>query len=123
MKQKKIEMLERSAAFIERMGCLDDLTKLALADQARNAALGTQQPDPGEEEITIAEIAMELGHRLDRSQSIIAGKYAKQKYKDVHSEDPPKRKQFVDGAPRFVNSYKRRDSDLLVDAIFEALGM
>ena len=44
---------------------------------------------------------------LPRNQFCAAGKLVARAYREEFGEEPPRRQQFVDGAPRQVKSYRR----------------
>jgi hypothetical protein len=64
--------------------------------------------------LSISQLAQELGCKpLTHSLACSAGRLAAKRYKALHSTDPPKHRQWVDGAERAVNSYTEADRELL----------
>ena len=114
----QLNNLEKAANLLERLGHLEDRDKLNLADAVRNTSFNllparTDAPEP----ITISGRAVEMGLRLDRSQLIQAGRLTAQNYKSTYNEEPVKHTQYVDGAPRKVNSYTEDHIEIIDDAI------
>jgi hypothetical protein len=73
--------------------------------------------DPAGEQVTISEVARDMGVRLQRGEESCVGRMAAALYRDRHGESPPKHKRFVDGAVRAINLYFAKDRDLLERAI------
>ncbi len=130
----KIETEARQAALdaYERMLSLvgmeeDERDKLFFQDAARNFIRGQFRvqdrellegpPNPSNEQVTIADVARDLGVRLRRGEDSLVGKAAAMLYRNKHGEGPPKHKRFVDGAVRAVNLYFEKDRELLEQAI------
>ena len=77
-------------------------------DHIKNITLGQQAIEgssPGNEPIYITEVAKALGYsKLSHGESCSIGKKASEFYRAKHDADPPKRKQYVDGAERPVSA-------------------
>jgi hypothetical protein len=67
--------------------------------------------------ITISDVALDLGRRLNHSQLIQAGKLVAKAYRQRHNEDPYEELRYVDGTRRMIKSYTAADRDLVEDAI------
>jgi hypothetical protein len=86
-----IALVERSIGLFEQLGGLTD------------------------EELTLRDAWLEVFQQvLPRSQFCAAGKLVARAYRNEFGEEPPRRQQFVDGAPRQVKSYRR---SWLIDAL------
>jgi hypothetical protein len=91
----------------------------ALVTESGNGAAGAEPRMP----LTISGVAADLGfRRLDGGQLAAVGKTAASLYRALHGQGPPKHLQYVDGAPRNVNSYTTEDRDLLEEAVRTTLG-
>jgi hypothetical protein len=110
-----IELVERSISLFDRLGGLDERDQLLFKDIVRSnvlsASSGSMQalaPAPEDEEMALSDAWMEVtGTHLTRKQGSNVGRLVAAYYREAFQEDPPTRTQFVDGAPRKVNSYKR----------------
>jgi hypothetical protein len=67
--------------------------------------------------ITISDVALDLGRRLNHAQLIQAGKLVAKAYRQRHNEDPYEELRYVDGTRRMIKSYTAADRDLVEDAI------
>jgi len=67
--------------------------------------------------ITISQVAMEMGYRLNGGQESKSGKIAANAYRQRYKEEPSKHMQNVGGGVRPVNSYMERDRDIVEAAI------
>ena len=73
--------------------------------------------------LSISQLARELGCKaLTHADACSAGKLAAKRYRALHGVDPPKHRQWVDGAERVVNSYTEGDRGLLV-AVLTDIGL
>jgi hypothetical protein len=125
-KQKSISF------FIDTMERLDPDWKkdtrlvMQTKDHLKNITLGQQAIEglgQGSEPIYISEVAKALGYpKLSHGESCSVGKKASELYRAKHGADPPKRKQFVDGAERLVAAYTSADRDIIDKAIKDVLG-
>lgn len=95
-------------------------------DHLKNITLGQQAiegPGQGNDPIYISEVAKALGHsKLSHGESCSIGKKASELYRAKHGADPPRRKQFVDGAERLVAAYTTTDRDIVERAVVNVLG-
>jgi hypothetical protein len=69
--------------------------------------------------ITIADVARDMGLRLDHGQSIRVGALVAKKYKKKYGVDPPKKPRWVDNQERDVCAYTEKDRDIIVEALRE----
>jgi hypothetical protein len=107
-----IALVERSIVVFERLGGLDERDQLLFKDIVRSnvhtASSGLLPGAPSDEELTLGDAWLEVFQQaLPRSQFCAAGKLVARAYRDEFGEEPPRRQQFVDGAPRQVKSYRR----------------
>ena len=107
-----ISLVERSIVEFERLGGLDERDQLLFKDIVRSnvltASSGLLPGTPTDEELTLGDAWLEVFQQvLPRSQFCAAGKLVARAYRDEFGEEPPRRQQFVDGAPRQVKSYRR----------------
>lgn len=120
-KQKSISF------FIETMERLDPDWKkdtrlvMQTKDHLKNITLGQQAIEgssQGNEPIYISEVARTLGYsKLTHGECSGIGKKASELYRAKHEADPPKRKQYVDGAERPVSAYTEADRDIIERAV------
>ena len=107
-----IALVERSIGLFERLGGLDQRDQLLFKDIVRSnvltASSGLLLGAPTDEELTLGDAWLEVFQQvLPRSQFCAAGKLVARAYREEFKEEPPRRQQFVDGAPRQVKSYRR----------------
>jgi hypothetical protein len=107
-----IALVERSIGLFERLGGLDQRDELLFKDIVRSnvltASSGLLLGAPTDEELTLGDAWLEVYQQvLPRSQFCAAGKLVARAYREEFKEEPPRRQQFVDGAPRQVKSYRR----------------
>jgi hypothetical protein len=107
-----IALVERSIGLFERLGGLDQRDELLFKDIVRSnvltASSGLLSGAPTDEELTLGDAWLEVFQQvLPRSQFCAAGKLVARAYREEFGEEPPRRQQFVDGAPRQVKSYRR----------------
>ena len=117
--ERTIGVIRNVASFFDEMGGMDDRDRILLKDIARNQLLkltsGSLPELPGDDEMTISDAWLEVaGVAMPRDKAIAVGKLVAQMYREQFNEEPPKRLQFVDSAPRQVNSYRR---NWLIEAI------
>jgi len=61
-----------------------------------------------DQKLTLGDAWLEVFQQvLLRNQFCAAGKLLARAYREEFGEEPPRRQQFVDGAPRQVKSYRR----------------
>jgi len=107
-----IALVERSIVVFEQLGGLDERDQLLFKDIVRSnlltASSGRLPGAPTDEELTLGDAWLEVFQQvLPRSQFCAAGKLVARAYREEFGEEPPRRQQFVDGAPRQVKSYRR----------------
>lgn len=94
---------------------------LQLEDQVKNIVAPpsfTQAITNGDlAPITISDVALELGCRLNHAQLIQAGKLVAKAYRQRHNADPREELRWVDGTRRLIKSYTEADRDLVEAAI------
>ena len=108
--REQLDMIDRGFTMLERFGVVDDRDRLQFGDMVRNAtarAVGGQLLAPALEELTISDAWLEVtGEHLPRKLMKKVGMAVARMYREEFQADPPKRVQYVDGAPRKVNSYQ-----------------
>jgi len=107
-----IALVERSIGLFDRLGGLDERDQLLFKDIVRSnvltASAGLLPGAPTDEELTLSDAWLEVFQQvLPRAQYRSAGKLVAEAYREEFGEEPPRRQQFVDGAPRQVKSYGR----------------
>jgi hypothetical protein len=107
-----IRLVECSIVLFERLGGLDERDQLLFKDIVRSTVLtassGLLPGAPTDQELTLGDAWLEVFQQvLPRSQFCAAGKLVARAYREEFGEEPPRRQQFVDGAPRQVKSYRR----------------
>jgi hypothetical protein len=111
--ERMLTVLERSAALMDRFGGVDERDQLLFRDLTRNTVLraagATLAPtNSANDELTLSDAWLEVkGEPIDRGKAPIVGRHIAQLYRSDFQQDPPKRTQYVDGAPRQVFSYGR----------------
>ena len=110
---EKLDLIERSIGLLQRLGVMDERDHLQLGDMVRNTMVqstsGLLSPaSPDDEELTLSDAWLEVtGQPVPTNRGPLIGTALAQLYKEDFHTAPPKRLQYVDGAPRQVNSYKR----------------
>jgi len=107
-----IALVERSIGLFDRLGGLDERDQLLFKDIVRSnvltASAGLLPGAPTDEELTLSDAWLEVFQQvLPRAQYRSAGKLVAEAYREEFGKEPPRRQQFVDGAPRQVKSYGR----------------
>ena len=107
-----IALVERSIGLFERLGGLDQRDQLLFKDIVHSnvltASSGLLPGAPTDEELTLGDAWLEVFQQaLPRNQFCAAGKLVARAYREDFGEEPPRRQQYVDGAPRQVKSYRR----------------
>ena len=107
-----IALVERSIGLFERLGGLEQRDELLFKDIVRSnvltASSGLLPGAPTDQELTLGDAWLEVFQQvLPRNQFCAAGKLVARAYREEFGEEPPRRHQFVDGAPRQVKSYRR----------------
>lgn len=86
------------------------------------ALTNSNQEQPKIASLSISQLAKELGCKhLSHADSCSVGKLAAKRFRELHGVDPPKHRQWVDGAERTINSYTEQDRGLLT-AVLTDLG-
>lgn len=106
---------------LERLGMMDDRDRLYLADSLRNASLPMLPQAVDIQPVTISSRINELGLKASRGQLSLIGRATAALYKAEYDVLPIKHTQYVDGAPRKVNSYTSEHLELIDQAINEVL--
>ena len=106
-----ITLVERSIVMFERLGGLDERDQLLFKDIVRSnvltASSGMLSGAPTDEELTLGDAWLEVFQQvLPRSQFCAAGRLVASAYREEFGEEPPRRQQFVDGAPRQVKRFR-----------------
>ncbi|MCP9891498.1 KilA-N domain-containing protein [Cyanobium sp. Aljojuca 7D2] len=107
-----IALVERSITLFEQLGGLDQRDQLLFKDIVRSnvltASSGVLPGAPTDQELTLGDAWLEVFQQvLPRNQFCAAGKLVARAYREEFGEEPPRRQQFVDGAPCQVKSYRR----------------
>ena len=113
--ERTVNLVRDMAQLFNELGGLDQRDELLFKDIARNQLLllsggGLPQlaPSREEEEMTLSDAWLEvMGSPLPRGKGSVAGRLVAALYREDFKQEPPSRTQFVDGAPRSVNSYRR----------------
>jgi hypothetical protein len=108
-----LDIIERTANIFDRCGGMDARDQILLKDLARDQLLKVSggsvpslAPAPAEQEMSIADAWLQVnGTPMPRKLSGKVGKAIAKLYREEYEMEPPKRLQFIDGAPRLVNSY------------------
>lgn len=109
----RLFMVDMARTFVARM------SRDPLASVQDQLAIMDAEPVP--EELTISEEAVNYrGRPLRMNEASAVGKILAKLYREAHAGSaPPKRRQYVDGAPRLVNSYTTADRELMHRAFDE----
>lgn len=107
-----LALVERSVGLFERLGGVDQRDQLLFKDIVRSSVLaassGSMPALPGDDEMTLSDAWLEVFQQvLPRAKYKSAGTLVANAYREDFGTEPPKRQQFVDGAPRQVKSYMR----------------
>lgn len=109
-----LDIIERSIDLLERLGVMDERDCLQVGDMVRNVnaraagGLLLAPADPDEEELTLSDAWLEvMGEALPREKRTSIGRLVAAMFREEFQQDPPSRKQYVDGALRNVKSYRR----------------
>ena len=107
-----IALVERSIVVFEQLGGLDERDQLLFKDIVRSnlltASSGLLPGAPTDQKLTMGDAWLEVFQQvLPRNQFCAAGKLVARAYREEFGDEPPRRQQFVDGAPRQVKSYRR----------------
>lgn len=109
-----LDIIERSIGLLERLGVMDERDCLQMGDMVRNVnaraagGLLLAPVDPDEEELTLSDAWLEvMGEALPREKRTSIGRLVAAMFREEFQQDPPSRKQYVDGALRNVKAYRR----------------
>ena len=109
-----LDIIERSIGLLERLGVMDERDCLQMGDMVRNVSaraaggLLLAPADPDDEELTLSDAWLEvMGEALPRDKRTSVGRLVAAMFREEFQQDPPSRKQYVDGAVRNVKSYRR----------------
>lgn len=107
-----LALVERSVGLFERLGGIDQRDQLLFKDIVRSSVLaassGSMLVLPSDDEMTLSDAWLEVFQQvLPRAKYKSAGTLVANAYREDFGTEPPKRQQFVDGAPRQVKSYMR----------------
>lgn len=107
-----VALVERSVALFERLGGMDQRDELLFKDIVRShvlsASSGAVPALPADNELTLSDAWMEVFQEvLPRTSYNKVGKLVARAFREEFGDKPPKRQQYVDGATRNVNSYRR----------------
>lgn len=108
-----LDVLERVVGVLSQCGGMDERDQILMKDIARDQLLKVSggstpalSPVGVEHEMSIADAWLQVtGSPMPRQQAGKIGKAIAKLYREEYNIDPPKRLQFIDGAPRLVNSY------------------
>lgn len=98
----------------------EDMVKNIITTAPGSAQLAlTNSSEQGKSaSLSISQLAQELGCKaLSHGDACSVGRMAAKRYKASHGAEPPKHRQWVDGAERVVNSYTEADRALLVTVL------
>ncbi len=123
LEKQRLELAERKKAFsihitkeywelMERLGGVDERDKMQMRDMLRTDVVSSSrlaiEDNRDDEELTLTGAWQELSQKtLSRGKQCGLGKEIKKAYFQEFGHYPPKRMQYVDGAPREVCSYRR----------------
>lgn len=114
--EDKVRLAKMCADFWQELGLYDERDRLFLKDFTQNAIAQSDQKyleQAQDSEIAISNRVVELGYKADHTTLKKIGQKIAKEYKKLKGENPPKRQQYVDGAPRKVNTYYKEDLPLI----------
>jgi hypothetical protein len=125
---EQLSHAERLVRLMKDVGGLDQRDELFYRDSIRNIskhligpgqppALITDSENGPPHELSLSELCTELAIPPERNLLIKAGRLAAKRYREVHNEDPPKRRQWVDGVEREINHYTSADRPWLSEIL------
>lgn len=101
----------------------EDMIKNVLVQPGSSQILTNGDESIQSPSLSISQLAQELGCKpLTHAESIAAGRLAVKRYRAKYDSDPPKHRQWVDGAERSVNSYTEADR-ILLTSVLSDLGL
>ena len=118
-----LKNIKLAISIFEDLGGLDERDKLNYKDRVRNLTMPSIQNQNliENKEIALSDRIYNY-HKIKQSvalnnQIINFGKLVKEEYKKQYNKDPPKRQQYVNGAPRQVNCYYESDYINFIDKL------
>ena len=109
-----LDIIERSIGLLQRLGVMDERDCLQMGDMVRNVnaraagGLLLAPTDPDNEELTLSEAWLEvMGETLPRAKRSSIGRLIAAMFREEFNEEPPTRRQYVDGGVHSVKSYRR----------------
>ena len=105
-------------------GVVDDQVRMVFKDSILNAVRNDSgqalsAPDPSMQPLCLSSVATELGLRFSSDNLKAIGKKVKAAYVAAYGLPPGKHEQFVEGAPRMINLYTKRDKPMVEKAMRE----
>ena len=105
-------------------GVVDDQVRMVFKDSILNAVRNDSgqalsAPDPSMQPLCLSSVATELGLRFSSDNLKAIGKKVKAAYVAAYGAPPGKHEQFVEGAPRMINLYTKRDKPMVEKAMRE----
>ena len=125
--QKKLHIHRERFEFIKSLspnGVVDDQVRMVFKDSILNAVRNDSgqalsAPDPSMQPLCLSSVATELGLRFSSDNLKAIGKKVKAAYVEAYGAPPGKHEQFVEGAPRMINLYTKRDKPMVEKAMRE----
>ena len=95
----------------------EDMIKNIIAVPSGSKALTNGEPGRPAS-LSISQLAQELKLKpLKHGDNCRIGALAAKRYRGIHNNDPPKHRQWVDGAERTVSSYTEEDREMLMEVL------
>ena len=95
----------------------EDMIKNIIAVPSGSKALTNGEP-ARPASLSISQLAQELKLKpLKHGDNCRIGALAAKRYRGIHNNDPPKHRQWVDGAERTVSSYTEEDREMLMEVL------
>ena len=124
---RKIQIQHERFEFIKSLspnGVVDDQVRMVFKDSILNAVRNDSgpalsAPDPSMQPLCLSSVATELGLRFSSDNLKAIGKQVKAAYVAAYGAPPGKHEQFVEGAPRMINLYTKRDKPMVEKAMRE----
>jgi len=124
---RKIQIQHERFEFIKSLspnGVVDDQVRMVFKDSILNAVRNDSgqalsAPDPSMQPLCLSSVATELGLRFSSDNLKAIGKKVKAAYVAAYGLPPGKHEQFVEGAPRMINLYTKRDKPMVEKAMRE----
>jgi len=114
------ELIEKHIELFAKLGGMDERDRMYYRDALRTQIPSSHPEADSSGEITISDRIVSLMNiKPKRRDLLVIGKQAREGYINKHLRSPPKRLQYVDGAPRMVNSYRAGDLEMIDNIIKE----